>query len=329
MYQNQESDAETSSTYPQTIRVFYKLLEAIGHTNKVRFNSKWLNKLKCSYFIFFHSIIIISLLSHLISTFTRSIRYLPEFFHAFCEDLVFNIFYFDCNLFLFNYNELQAMVRFMETSFCVANEGVVQKCSRRGKATLITFLIIGAVAVSGSILETISPVSEKEVELIRFIYQRKHPERRLQTNFYVPCIDDSESWYFEAIYTTQLYLIALMIIAVAIATSLIPTLVIHIEGQYSILCDYVAMIGRVHIDHNGKRIIYTDIMKNEVIRVGLQKKCPKESNFKLDQKKEELYQQDYCRQIVKFHQMLIRFQEQVCILLLSLYFFLPCIKKKK
>lgn len=307
-----------SKTYPHTIGLYYRILEIIGHTNKVKFNLEWQNKLKLGYFILFHWFAASSCLSHLISTFTRSIRFVDEFLHRLFEDFAFNLFYFDCNIFIFRYDEVQAMVKYMETSFSMSNEKIVQKCNKKGKTTLLLFLIIGAVATSGSILETFFRSTEEEMDMIRYVYHRKHPERLLQTNFYVPFVDDSESPYYEIIWITELLMISLVNFAIGVSGSFVPTLVTHIEGQYEILCSYVENLGRIHLDEDENRIIYTDIINNQILRINDEKKF--RGNFEvfrysgkctLDPKIEELYQQDYCRQIVKFHQVLIHFQEKV------------------
>lgn len=291
----------TMGRYPHLIGVLYNILEFIGHTNKIRFKSRWMNKAKHWYQVWFHLVAAIVLSSHLLSTCTRSIRYVPEFFQRLVEDLAFNLFYIDCLMYLFNYDKLQALVKFLETSFSMANKQVMQNCHYKAKVTIIVFILVGAFSMYGPFVETYFQISDKELEILRYVYQRKYPERRLQTNFWIPFIDDSESWYYEAIFIFQFYLFFMLVALASCSTCLIQLLVIYIEGQYSILSEYIEKIGTVHRDSRGNVIFYRDIIKNKIIYV----------NRKNYVRYKHEYEKDYCRQIVQFHQMLIRFQQQV------------------
>ncbi|KAL1451956.1 hypothetical protein WDU94_006281 [Cyamophila willieti] len=56
-----------------------------------------------------------------------------------------------------------------------------------------------------SVGATIIPLSSDEVDIRRYVYRTKHPERRHPSTIRVPFIDESESWYYEIIYFFELY----------------------------------------------------------------------------------------------------------------------------
>ncbi|KAI5725638.1 hypothetical protein M8J77_018006 [Diaphorina citri] len=300
--------------YPHSVGTILKILEWVGFTNHSRCQVKWKNILKTVYFVSFHFLCIISLISHLLSTTTRSIRYLPEFFQRLMEDISGYLFYVDNLLYIFRYKELQSIVSFMETSFCTTNRRVVRYYYRRGNLIMIVFALVHTIVISGTIIETYFPVSEKELELLRYVYQRKYPERRLQTNFWFPFIDDSESWYYEVIFYAEFYLIFIITVLTVSSICLIPMLITYTEGQYTMLSHFVEKIGQPHLDKQGRRIMYTNLIRNEYVYVAScyeRGKLVGTSSWIDKEKVEHLYEKSYCRQIVRFHQMLIQFQEKI------------------
>ncbi|KAL1457063.1 hypothetical protein WDU94_001736 [Cyamophila willieti] len=97
----------------------------------------------------------------------------------------------------------------MQGRFSQANRAVVQAAVWNECGYFCAVVVIGTFTVCGSIIETYFSVSKEEIEHLRYIYKRSHPERRLQTNFWVPFVDDSESYYYEVIFHVEFYLIFL------------------------------------------------------------------------------------------------------------------------
>lgn len=133
------------------------------------------------------------------------------------------------------------------------------------RSVLKHFCTIVLIALSGSILETMLSVSETELEIRHSVYRTKHPERRLPYNVRVPFIDETETWWFEILYATSVYITFFYWTWSTLVLCLIPIIVIHVRGQYDILCKYVAMIGCEHRDSEGYRIYYTSIEDNQYL----------------------------------------------------------------
>ncbi|KAL1450986.1 hypothetical protein WDU94_003288 [Cyamophila willieti] len=167
---------------------------------------------------------------------------------------------------------------------------------------LILVLVSASIILSCSIVETYFPVSDQEIELLRYIYKRARPERRLQTNFWIPFLDDSESPTYEIIFYFEFYLILLIILAATVSISGIPLLVIYLGGQYDILYHHVKLIGRTHKDQFGDVIYYTNFETGSFL------KLKPRSQWKVNQ---DVYNQYYCHQVIKFHQKLIGFQDKL------------------
>lgn len=138
--------------------------------------------------------------------------------------------------------------------------------------------------------------------LPRYVYKRKHPERRLQTNFWIPYIDDSESWYYEAIFITEFYLIYWIIVVGTVTMTAIPVILIHLFGQYTILCQSIVKLAKERRD-DGKYVYYTNFEKGKYVV----------SDKPMCRMKREEYEQNYCHQLIRFHQKLIKFQDEVCV----------------
>lgn len=305
-----ESSRSKDMVCPHYIHVLCKFLEIIGYLNEFRFKRNWLNLLKKIYFIWFHCIHTTALISQLISTCTRSIRYVPEFLSRLLESFALYLFYLECLFILFQFKQLQGLMKFIENSFSTADECVLKRCNQRARKMVTTFLILSAVGLSGSFLETYFPLSQKEMDLVRYVYKRKYPERRFQTNFWIPFVDDSEFWCYEIIIHFELYWTITTWLMALTSVCYIPMFANYIEGQYIILRKYIEKIGHIHRDKKGHRIFYTNIIKKKVMYVGADNELRHRFKFKSMQEIEDIYQQNYCRQIIQFHQMIIRFQEQ-------------------
>ncbi|KAI5725524.1 odorant receptor Or2-like [Diaphorina citri] len=153
----------------------------------------------------------------------------------------------------------------METSFSTQETEIVEKTYAKAKFIFYVCVTSAIGCLSGSILETFFTVSQEELDLLSHIYDRKYPNNRLQTNFWVPDIDDSEPPYYQIIFVTELYLIYLIILLTILSVSLIPMLVTHIAGQYEILCNRIQSLGHSSIMWNKRRPI-DDLQDRESLR---------------------------------------------------------------
>lgn len=271
-------------------------------------NRRWKKKLGQFFFIFTHIVFLVFDFSHVTSTLTRSIRHLPEFMQRLLEDLTFNLFYFESLLILYNYNNIQSVMRFAEVHFSVANKQVIKRLDDKLNFIYNSFFVMLTFVFALSFLEPWVPIHQEETELLRYIYQRNRPERRLPTNFWIPFADDSESWTYEVMYTIEFYLIFLIIMLAVPMNNFIPMFITHAEGQYIILSEFVEKIGHVHRDKEGKPVMYTNMRKgtfrhcSDLIQ-GIERKS--------DGKWIETYERLYVKEVVQFHQMLLIFRKKV------------------
>uniref|UniRef100_A0A8D9BG15 Odorant receptor 85d n=1 Tax=Cacopsylla melanoneura TaxID=428564 RepID=A0A8D9BG15_9HEMI len=189
---------------------------------------------------------------------------------------------------------------FMANHFSQANKNVIQWCHLVDRTYFYGVLAATALTYCGSIIVCYFPSSAEETELMRYIYKRSHPERQFQTSFWFPFIDDSESYYYEVIFYAQFFLIYLQVFIGNTAMSAIPCLVVHLIGQYKILCEFIEKLGREK-HSNGFFIYYEDLKTNRFIM----RKKP------LKGIKRKQYEQRFFRQVIRFHQELIQFEHKL------------------
>ncbi|KAI5721903.1 hypothetical protein M8J76_000620 [Diaphorina citri] len=252
--------------YDHGVYPLLKLILVLGYQFEITtFKAKWKNNLiEVVYWV--HQIIgVASLISHVISTTTRSIRYMPEFFQRLFEDAAFNLLFIEAHFIRANFQDLHELIQHMETSFSTQETEIVEKTYAKAKFIFYVCVTSAIGCLSGSILETFFTVSQEELDLLSHIYDRKYPNNRLQTNFWVPDIDDSEPPYYQIIFVTELYLIYLIILLTILSVSLIPMLVTHIAGQYEILCNRIQSLGHSSIMWNKRRPI-DDLQDRESLR---------------------------------------------------------------
>ncbi|KAI5695437.1 hypothetical protein M8J77_015338 [Diaphorina citri] len=299
-------------TYSHLMQVPLKYLNIVGVLNNVPQKSEFRRVLAQMNFIFVHVVCWVSSVNHFMATVTRSVRYMPEFFQRLLEDLTINLFLGTSLICCYHNEHVQFIIKFMENYFSVADEQVIKACNRSTKILLIVFTTFGTVVFTLPVFETFLPISEQEKDLIACIYKRSHPERRFAVNLWVPFIDDSESWYYECIFMFEIYQIYLLLMVAVPATTIIPMFITYTEGQYVILSDFVEKIGQTHTDKIGRRIFYTSLRKGEWVYVSsLVSKRNKKQQLK---RLLESYEKEYCRQVIKFHHMLLKFQYELHIL---------------
>lgn len=247
---------------------------------------------------------------------TRATRYFPELVQTFFENFLQWVVLYVLIYFRTIYRNIIVMQDTMN-DLCKLHNPVMEKCHRTANIVLLSFICAVSFALAGSILETMIPLSESELEIRRNIYRtNKYPERRLPYNTHIPFIDESVSWSYEIIYVYQIYIILCFIVSSSFMVSIVPISMVYVRGQYEILCKYIQMIGQDHRDSLGCKIFYTNIEKNEYSIKLYSPILPKNKQNKMKVQREKLraqirYEQNYVRQIVKYHQKLLRIQHLV------------------
>ncbi|KAL1453006.1 hypothetical protein WDU94_007183 [Cyamophila willieti] len=265
-----------------------------------------------------YSLIIISFTAHLLSTITRSIRHSAEFVQTLFEDCFSSISLFSVNYLRVHYAQLESLLIFMENSFSKADRKIIARCENQCRFLLIVILAGGGCPYFGALLESLLPLSDKELEIRRFVYRTKYPERRHPYNVHYPFIDESTSWAFQIVLVHQTYVCVLVLCIISSIISIMPFLLLNLRAQYEILAKYIVKIGVKHRDSYENEIFYTNIMKDEFhISIMATNNKAKKRKIKLDKtaliKKQQEYERNYLKQIIQFHHNLLIFNEKVCI----------------
>ncbi|KAL1451853.1 hypothetical protein WDU94_006189 [Cyamophila willieti] len=152
----------------------------------------------------------------------------------------------------------------MDNSFSKADAGIVQRCHRRTNMVTIAIVMVVFLSFSGSTLETLMPISEKEIHIRRDVYGEHNPTvRRLPYEIKIPFIDETRTPFFEIFFAIQLGGVVVSAMLASLSISLVPVTMIYIRSQYSILSKYIRLVGEEHRDELGYRIYYTDIERNQ------------------------------------------------------------------
>ncbi|KAL1459666.1 hypothetical protein WDU94_011623 [Cyamophila willieti] len=94
-----------------------------------------------------------------------------------------------------------------------------------------------------TVLESLIPIVKDELDIRRYVYRIRYPERRLPYNTRIPFIDESESWAYEIIYVFQLYVLVYFTQDIS---SLIMAIVVTNIILYS-LCLYQLVVSTTHM----------------------------------------------------------------------------------
>ncbi|KAL1460540.1 hypothetical protein WDU94_012517 [Cyamophila willieti] len=273
----------------------------------------WKRNLHKMFVIVQYTVIITGLLSHLLSTVTRSVRFSAELVQAIFEDAFSFLGLYLVNFIRLNHGELVSLIEFMDKFFSKADANIIGRCKYQSKMLLIAVFAALNCSVLGAFLESVLPLSENDLQIRRLVYQTKHPERRHLFNVHFPFIDESESWAFEIVLAHQVYGCILMNCLYSLTLCILPLILLTVQGQYEMLANYVAKIGVEHRDNIGNEIMYTNIVTDEFYAVTTYEKARK---FIFDKKvfvrRQEVYQQFHLKQIVQFHHKLLIFHEKVC-----------------
>lgn len=283
-------------------------LQRLGVINLHGFPKPWQNRVQSVYVFLVSNFMLIFLSSHMYSTLTRAVRFLPEFFQEFLEDWVNILLLYTTFIFRLRYKRLSKLIDFMEESLSKSYSEINVKCARKCLYVFSFCFAVVFVAILCSFVEAHIPISQSELEIHRYIYRTNDPRRRLPFNVRVPWVDETKSWTYEILYFSLSYVMFNYIFWTSLSISILPIMVIDIQGQYEILCKYVAMIGTEHRDTEGYRIYYTSIERNEyIIKMYTMRKRRGKDRMEL------MYEKEFLRQIIQFHNKLLLFMREVCI----------------
>ncbi|KAL1454346.1 hypothetical protein WDU94_010615 [Cyamophila willieti] len=198
--------------------------------------------------------------------------------------------------------------------FSKAHTQVTEKCYREAKQMYVSIFAVVSLVNVGILSQSIIPMPQSELDIRRDVYRTKHVERRLPCDVRIPFIDESVSWAYEIVFVYQLYMLTYFTVSAATGLSLMPVTMLHLRGQYEILCKYITLIGEEHKDAAGNAIYYNNIEENHYNFLKKDAPFPKElviTRAQLIQmakekiRRKERYEAEYMRQIVRFHQRLL------------------------
>lgn len=248
--------------------VFLLPLHVIGLISIPNFyEHDWKNKLhRLVYRNFMWVGIIFGVLLQLTSTFIYSIHDLSEFLQRLLECLsditiLSTIFYYNVLM-----KEVIELLDLQEKEFKVSNIKIHKKyILQEQKFLAIAFLF--SICVSTSFLiETILPKSERTLWLMTSLYHRKHPDRVLPFNMWTPSfIDASDMEYFVILYLLEVCLLVYFtagVFEMAVMHIIFP---ISLKGQYTMLGEFVELMGVEHRDSVGDLIFYSDVATGEYL----------------------------------------------------------------
>ncbi|KAL1456347.1 hypothetical protein WDU94_001084 [Cyamophila willieti] len=296
-----------------TVSYICTLFERFGMINFHQYGSKWRHNVQKVYTYGLFWLFVVRGSCQCYNVVTRATRYLPELIQVLLEMTILAFIIYIAYFFQKGHEQLTFLSHFMDNVFSKADRSIIQKCHRYSNMACLAFFAAVSLAVVGSFLETFIPLSKSELDIRRKVYRTKYPERRLPYNMRIPFVDESESWAYETIYVIDMIVMFYFIWWVSLSVSLVPVMIIHVKGQYEILCKYICIVGKPHADSYGNNIFYSNIVRNECyIKLYTaprgKKKLISRTERLLRRKK---YEQNYLRQIIEFHKHLVTFQKKV------------------
>ncbi|KAI5724501.1 hypothetical protein M8J77_003448 [Diaphorina citri] len=268
------------------------ILESFGAVNPNTKDKPWKNKLQAVYCFVQQLLVFGLLLTHFYYTVTRSINYTPEFIQRIFQDIACTTTDLQIYLLSRNFKRFEKLIHTLENSVVKPDKTVLLRFERKVKIVILSLVIMVVMT-----------------------------EMFFLVN--IPFIDETE--YYEVCFFIQLYLIIVYSTLFIVAVSYIPIMIIYLIGQYKILCKYIVKLGSQHHDLVGKEIFYTDIETNgftyshpskidESKARDMDIWLPfgaKISNTKHSPRLRKIYQKEYLKQIIKFHQKLLIFQKEM------------------
>ncbi|KAI5728316.1 hypothetical protein M8J77_014630 [Diaphorina citri] len=299
---------------PTSARFLYTTFQYLGVFPLQNPKPDWRSGLHRVYMWFQASLCAGLVVTHFLNTVLRAVHYWPEFLQRLLEDVILDAIFLIMVGYRMKMDEFNKILKFTEDSFSPAYPHILLQTRRKVQLKFCMFgVLVGCVFV-GFLLELWAPLDEAELAMRRRLYQTARPERRLVFDIWIPGVDETESWTYEILIILQLYCGFIAYLTSVIAIMVIPTLVIYSQGQQRILCKHIQLLGTPHYDSDGNRIFYSNFEKNDYVIVlyAMERmRLTRRGWSQVYRKKQTEYERQYFRQIVRFHQKLLDFQEQI------------------
>ncbi|KAL1449743.1 hypothetical protein WDU94_002223 [Cyamophila willieti] len=267
------------------------------------------------------SLYLIIATGHLLNTIFRAVDDLSEFCQSLYEDVILIGLLIGVLLYRWRVDCIASIIHFMDTCFMTTDARILIQCHRKALATFFMFVWLFSTISTWMLFESLRPMSENEVKLRLELYGTEHPRRRLPMNMWIPGLDETESWTYELLFMTQVYISTpYMLLSYVCSIALIPMMAIHIDGQIKILCKYIKMLGHRHKDSKGNEIFYTNIEKNEFVLASdtlneysvaaiasTSYETLRGNISRKELKKLKAYERAFFKQLVRFHQKMLAF----------------------
>ncbi|KAL1453679.1 hypothetical protein WDU94_009999 [Cyamophila willieti] len=295
----------------------FKTLETFGLLNLHRYKSQRRARYQTLFTFVTTHLLLFYVICQCFNVFTRAIRYFPEFVQELLDNTLMGVLLFMMYRFQSIHREMEALCDCVDKSFSTADVQVIRQCHLQTNVIVVGILIVVFLGFSGDVLELVVPLSDSERNIRLNIYGESYLKRHLPYIIRVPWINENNSPAYEILFGLEMHIFVLGTVLASLSISFIPIITIHIQSQYKILCKYIRMIGQEHKDELGYRIFYTEIERNQYT-IKLYSPDTRGTNLtrittELEEaRKQKMYEQNYLRQIAKFHQKLLAFQDQVC-----------------
>lgn len=245
---------ETSS-----ISFMINILHYIGILNNYSLSAMNKNRYKIILFKIYttivHIIMILYLVLHLLRTLCISTRSFSEFSQSLMKDFTFHSLYYHFT----NYRRNIAQMREVDSLLkCLskADMKIVEKCNLTCKNQFIISTVWMTILCAGITLQKYFALPTE------FVHDLDIPPMKL----YVQFIYETEIYHYKILFSLEVYVIMVLFnLSTCVLSTLVPTIIIHVEGQYKMLCKYTEKIGKRHYNSERKEIFYTNIEKNEYL----------------------------------------------------------------
>ncbi|KAL1449012.1 hypothetical protein WDU94_000255 [Cyamophila willieti] len=275
----------------------------------------------------FHmSFCVVAIISHFLSTILHSVHYLPEFFSCLLEDVTIICTAVIILAFQYRIDFIRSVIHFMETKFSTVDPKILAECHRKMLTTVKLFVALFMCVMAGLLAQWLTPMTEDELKLREALHGSKRQARRLMVNLWLPGLDETESWTYELLCLVQAYLaVTCALWSYVFFVTIFPMIVINAEGQMKILCRHIEMLGSPHKDSEGNQIFYTHFETNTYVSVSSvlnfrtwsaspnSRKTTQELELlkRINVNKLRAYEREYLKQLIRFHQNLLTFIEQI------------------
>uniref|UniRef100_A0A8D8VLN4 Odorant receptor n=1 Tax=Cacopsylla melanoneura TaxID=428564 RepID=A0A8D8VLN4_9HEMI len=302
-----------------SIKYLFTIFHRFGMISLHHYKSERLNKLHERYVKLCNCLVGCFLLSQTYSIITRATQYTPELIWTCILNFTLWFLWYVALFTQANYKQILYFFDLVDL-FSKADKQVIQKSYREAKQIYIGMFVTISFVYVAILIQSVTPIPHNELDIRRNIYKTKHPERHLPYDIRIPFIDESESWAYRILFVYQLYILTYFSVCTPSVMSFLPVVMIHLRGQYEILCKYINLIGQEHRDACGNAIYYTNIEEDQYEILKKEAPFPKrliitrEQLIQMEMKKirrQKKYEAHYLRQIIRFHQRLLFCQLEV------------------